>query len=133
MVPPQSEGRCNIPFRKGLLPGTDGASWPGIMDNTTRRPTPEPSADAGRQTVAAGREMRGRLLGTLALTALALLGIVAAALTSCTLGSASLGYGIGNYFLYNGDRANALEVFRKIVAGNQWASFGYIAAESELK
>ena len=49
-----------------------------------------------------------------------------------TLGSASLGYGIGNYFLYNGDRAKALEVFRKIVAGNQWASFGYIAAEVDL-
>ena len=49
-----------------------------------------------------------------------------------TLGSASLGYGIGNYFLYNGDRKKAMEVFQKIVAGNQWASFGYIAAEIEL-
>ena len=49
-----------------------------------------------------------------------------------TLGSASLGYGIGNYFLYNGDRAKASDIFRKIVAGNQWASFGYIAAEQEL-
>lgn len=50
-----------------------------------------------------------------------------------TLGSASLGYGIGNYFLYNGDTEKALTVFRKIVAGNQWASFGYIAAEVELE
>lgn len=50
-----------------------------------------------------------------------------------TLGSASLGYGIGNYFLYNGDREKAMEIFRKIVAGDQWASFGYIAAEAELK
>lgn len=50
-----------------------------------------------------------------------------------TLGSASLGYGIGNYFLYNGDRERAMTVFRKIVEGNQWASFGYIAAEAELK
>ena len=49
-----------------------------------------------------------------------------------TLGSASLGYGIGNYFLYNGDRTKAMDVFRKIVAGNQWASFGYIAAEVEM-
>jgi tetratricopeptide (TPR) repeat protein len=49
-----------------------------------------------------------------------------------TLGSASLGYGIGNYFLYNGDRENAMTIFRKIVEGNQWASFGYIAAEAEL-
>src|SRR5687768_13725272 len=50
-----------------------------------------------------------------------------------TLSSASLGYGIGNYFLYNGDREKAMTIFRKIVAGNQWASFGYIAAEAELK
>ncbi len=50
-----------------------------------------------------------------------------------TLGSASLGYGIGNYYLFNGDRNKAVEVFRKIVAGNQWASFGYIAAETELE
>lgn len=49
-----------------------------------------------------------------------------------TLGSASLGYGIGNYFLYNGDNAKAQAVFQKIVAGNQWSSFGYIAAEVEL-
>ncbi len=50
-----------------------------------------------------------------------------------TLKSASLGYGIGNYFLYNGDREKATTIFRKIVAGNQWSSFGYIAAEAELK
>ena len=50
-----------------------------------------------------------------------------------TLGSASLGYGIGNYFLYNGDREKAITIFRKIVAGDQWSSFGFIAAEAELK
>lgn len=50
-----------------------------------------------------------------------------------TLRSASLGYGIGNYFLYNGDKEKALIIFRKIVEGDQWASFGYIAAEAELK
>ncbi len=50
-----------------------------------------------------------------------------------TLGSASLGYGIGNYFLYNGDREKAMTIFRKIVEGDQWVSFGYIAAEVELK
>ena len=32
-----------------------------------------------------------------------------------------------------GDREKAMTIFRKIVAGNQWASFGYIAAEAELK
>lgn len=50
-----------------------------------------------------------------------------------TLGSASLGYGIGNYFLFNGDKVKAALIFRKIVEGDQWASFGYIAAEAELK
>ncbi|QYO67468.1 tetratricopeptide repeat protein [Leptolyngbya sp. 7M] len=49
-----------------------------------------------------------------------------------TLGSASLGYGIGNYFLYNGDREKAIATFRKILQGDQWASFGYIAAETDL-
>lgn len=49
-----------------------------------------------------------------------------------TLSNASLGYGIGNWFLYNRDRSRAFDIFRKIVAGNQWASFGYIAAEAEL-
>lgn len=49
-----------------------------------------------------------------------------------TLGSASLGYGLGNWYLYIGETEKGLEIFRKIVAGNQWASFGYIAAEAEL-
>ena len=49
-----------------------------------------------------------------------------------SLGSASLGYGIGNWYLYNGDREKAVGIFRKITAGNQWASFGFIAAEREL-
>lgn len=51
---------------------------------------------------------------------------------SDSLSSASLGYGIGNYFFYNGDKEKAREIFRKITVGNQWASFGFIAAEAEL-
>lgn len=50
-----------------------------------------------------------------------------------TLGNASLGYGLGNWYFYTGDKEKAMDVFRKITAGNQWASFGYIAAEAELK
>ncbi|MEO7659265.1 MAG: tetratricopeptide repeat protein, partial [Pyrinomonadaceae bacterium] len=50
-----------------------------------------------------------------------------------TLGNASLGYGYGNWHLYNQNPEKAMDVFRKVVAGNQWASFGYIAAEAELK
>ncbi|MGQ0541533.1 MAG: tetratricopeptide repeat protein [Blastocatellia bacterium] len=50
-----------------------------------------------------------------------------------TLGNASLGYGVGNYFLYNGDKEKAMTIFRQITQGNQWASFGYIASEAELQ
>ena len=50
-----------------------------------------------------------------------------------TLSNASVGYGLGNWFLYNGKRAEAEKIFRQITSGNQWASFGYIAAEAELK
>jgi tetratricopeptide (TPR) repeat protein len=50
-----------------------------------------------------------------------------------TLSNASLGYGLGNWFLYNGEKEKAEKVFRQIISGNQWASFGYIAAEAEQK
>ncbi len=49
-----------------------------------------------------------------------------------TISSASLGYGLGNWYLYNGKRDDATKIFRQITAGNQWASFGYIAADAEL-
>jgi hypothetical protein len=48
------------------------------------------------------------------------------------LSSASVGYGIGNWYLYNGDREKAEKIFRRITNGNQWASFGFIASEIEL-
>lgn len=50
-----------------------------------------------------------------------------------TLSNASIGYGLGNWFLYNGQKAEAEKIFRQINVGNQWASFGYVAAEAELK
>ena len=49
-----------------------------------------------------------------------------------SLSNASLGYGVGNWMFYNGKRAEAEDLFRRIILGNQWASFGYIAAEAEL-
>jgi hypothetical protein len=49
------------------------------------------------------------------------------------LSNATIGYGLGNWFLYNGQPAEANKVFRRITAGNQWASFGFIAAEAELQ
>ena len=46
--------------------------------------------------------------------------------------SHSVLYGIGNWHEYNGRRELALPIFRKIVSGTQWTSFGYIAAEAAL-
>jgi tetratricopeptide (TPR) repeat protein len=52
---------------------------------------------------------------------------------STSLSNATLGYGLGNWFLYTGQRAEAEKIFERVTTGNQWASFGFIAAESDLK
>lgn len=48
-------------------------------------------------------------------------------------GSLSILYGIGNWHLYNGRHDQAFKIFRQMKAGDQWTSFGYIAAETDLK
>ena len=48
-------------------------------------------------------------------------------------GSYSILYGIGNWHLYNDRRDEALKIFRRMVEGDQWTSFGYVAAEADLK
>jgi len=45
---------------------------------------------------------------------------------------ATVGYGIANWYLYNGDKAKAKELFQKITSGKYWPAFGFIAAETEL-
>lgn len=50
-----------------------------------------------------------------------------------TLGNASLGYGLGNWYFYNGEKEKAETIFRRITNGNQWASFGFVAAEAGLE
>ena len=45
---------------------------------------------------------------------------------------ATVGYGLGNWHLYNGNRAKAEDFFRRIVGGKYWPAFGFIAAEAEL-
>ena len=45
---------------------------------------------------------------------------------------ATAAYGVGNWHLYNGRRAEAEAIFRRILAGGQWGAFGYIAAEREM-
>ncbi|MBL7738495.1 MAG: tetratricopeptide repeat protein [Chitinophagaceae bacterium] len=50
-----------------------------------------------------------------------------------TLRSSTYGYGVAMYcLLKQGGVQNARKVLEKIVSGNQWASFGFIAAEAEL-
>lgn len=45
---------------------------------------------------------------------------------------ATLGYGIGCWYLYNDDEAAAKSYFEKIVETKYWPAFGFIAAEAEL-
>lgn len=43
------------------------------------------------------------------------------------------GYGVANWYLYNGQTAKGEEILRQIVKSSYWSAFGYIAAEAELK
>ncbi len=52
---------------------------------------------------------------------------------SSDLDIATQGYGVGNWYLYNGQPEKAREVFQRVVQGKYWAAFGHIAAEAELK
>ena len=49
-----------------------------------------------------------------------------------SLSGATLLFGLGNYYITKGEIAKAKEILTKIVSGNQWASFAYIAAEKTL-
>jgi hypothetical protein len=51
---------------------------------------------------------------------------------SAALDDVTTAYGVGNWYLYNGDAARAEEIFQRIVAAGNWAAFGAIAAEAEL-
>ena len=46
---------------------------------------------------------------------------------------ATQGYGVGNWHLYNGRPEQAEEIFWRITSAENWAPFGYIAAEAELR
>jgi tetratricopeptide (TPR) repeat protein len=48
------------------------------------------------------------------------------------LQDASAGYGLGNWHFYNGRVERAREIWRGVLTGGNWASFGYIAAEAEM-
>lgn len=50
------------------------------------------------------------------------------------LDAPTLGYGLGDWYLYNGRRDDAVKAFREILTWkDQWSAFGYIAAEADLK
>ena len=49
-----------------------------------------------------------------------------------TTDGATILYGIGNWYFYNGQPERASPIWQRIVDGNQWSAFGEIAAEAEL-
>ena len=48
------------------------------------------------------------------------------------LNYATQGYGVGNWYLYNGQTDAATTVFRRVLESSYWSAFGYIAAEAEI-
>ena len=46
--------------------------------------------------------------------------------------NSAVAYGVGNWFLMNGNEERAFEVFNRILETSGWAGFGYIAAEAEV-
>ena len=49
------------------------------------------------------------------------------------LSNASVLYGLGNWELINGNETQAKVYFTRVLGGDQWSSFGYVAAEAEMK
>jgi tetratricopeptide (TPR) repeat protein len=48
------------------------------------------------------------------------------------LALATQGYGVGNWYLCEGDTTRAVEIFNHVTSGKHFAAFGFIAAEAEL-
>lgn len=57
---------------------------------------------------------------------------LATAMSSREVAGPTTSYGIGAWHLVNGRGKEARAVFEKIVAGEQWAAFGFLAAEAEV-
>lgn len=49
------------------------------------------------------------------------------------LAKSTIFYGLGNWYLYNGDAAKAREYFEKALKTTAWPAWGYIGSEVELK
>lgn len=52
--------------------------------------------------------------------------------TGDALQDATTGYGLGHWHYLNGRREQAYRIWERVLAGGNWASFGYIAAEAEV-
>lgn len=46
---------------------------------------------------------------------------------------ATQGYGVGNWYLIQGDTAKAIDLFKRVVDGPSFTAFGFIAAEVDLQ
>ncbi|MCW5909530.1 MAG: tetratricopeptide repeat protein [Cyclobacteriaceae bacterium] len=57
---------------------------------------------------------------------------VSSAAADADLALATQGYGVGNWYLYTGDTAQAISVFERVVQGKHFSAFGFIAAEADL-
>jgi len=53
--------------------------------------------------------------------------------SSGALDDVTTAYGVGNWYFYNGDTTRAYRIFEQIVATGNWAAFGAVAAEAEVK
>lgn len=49
-----------------------------------------------------------------------------------TASNSALKYAVGNWYWYNGKPEQAKEIYNEILSGSDWASFGYIAAETDM-
>lgn len=57
---------------------------------------------------------------------------LAPAVAGAALDDVTTAYGVGNWYLYNGQPTRAREIFQRIVSAGNWPAFGAIAAEAEL-
>jgi tetratricopeptide (TPR) repeat protein len=44
----------------------------------------------------------------------------------------TVGYGVGNWHLYNGHAAKAQEYFRRVLKGHVWITWGFVGSETEV-
>jgi hypothetical protein len=45
---------------------------------------------------------------------------------------ATVGYGVGNWYLVAGDLPRAAAVFARVLRTDAWPAFGYVAAEADM-